>query len=95
MITFQGEGAIIQYVPVGQRHRICVHHMERSVRDVGRKEKYTSSIHPQTDWVVERYNNTSLQMLSYLIADDHRTWKDMLKHATRNNNMSRGTGIGA
>lgn len=59
------------------------------------KRYIISSLHPQTNGMVERLNHTLLQMLSHLIADDQRNWDELLLHAVaaHNNNVSRGTGL--
>ena len=53
---------------------------------LGTVKQFTSSYHPQTNGMVERLNHTLCQMLSYLIADDQKSWDDMLMHAVSANN---------
>ena len=47
---------------------------------LGPVNNLTSSYHPQTNEMVERLNHTLCQVLSYLIADDKKNWKQMLIH---------------
>ena len=64
-------------------------------RMLGAVKKFTSSMHPQTNGMVERLNHTLCQMLSYLVVDNQTDWDEMLPHAVsaHNNNVSRGTGL--
>lgn len=62
---------------------------------MGAAKRFTSSLHPQTNGMVERLNHTLLQMLSYLIDDDQGNWDEVLLHAVaaHDNNVSRDTGL--
>ena len=63
-------------------------------RMLGAVKRFTSSVHAQTNDMVERLNHTLYQMLSHLIADNHTNWDELLLHAiaAHNNSVSRGTG---
>ena len=62
---------------------------------LGAVKRFTSSVHAQTNGMVERLNHTLGQMLSHLVADNQTNWDELLLHAiaAHNNSVSRGTGL--
>ncbi|KAL1281540.1 hypothetical protein QQF64_000343 [Cirrhinus molitorella] len=47
---------------------------------LGVKQLWTTVYHPQTDCLVERFNQTLKQMLRWLAAEDRRDWDLMLPY---------------
>ena len=71
----------LRFSPPEQLHSDQGHQFEAQVlaevcRLLRIKKTQTTSYHPQSDSLVERFNQTILSMLSTMVGGHHDTWED-------------------